>query len=225
MSLIEVMVAVTVLLVMAALSWEILASTSDARAILSERDDTTRSARAALSRLRRELQLAWLTPNRESVNTFWTVFAGDNADPDTLFFATLAHQRLYRNTHESDQTEISLWAEPARDKGEGYVLFHREAPRIDHEPDEDGTIFPLAYNVRSFDLRYLDPKTNEWRDSWDTRSTDTPYYLPRVVQIGLVLIGTDAQDERRTVDIPYMTTVIVEYAAPLKRSIFAQEAK
>ncbi|MBN2801363.1 MAG: prepilin-type N-terminal cleavage/methylation domain-containing protein [Deltaproteobacteria bacterium] len=225
MNLIEVMVAVAVLVVMAAMSWEILASTGDARAILAERDETTRSARVTLSRLRRELQLAYLTPNRGAVNTYWTVFVGENSDPDTLFFASLAHQRLYRNSRESDQTEISLWAEPSRERGQGYVLFHREAPRIDEEPDEAGVVFPLAYNVRSFDLRYLDPKTNEWRDEWDSRSTDTPYYLPRAVQIGMVLIGQDASDADKTIDIPVMTTVVLQYASPLKRSLFAKEAK
>lgn len=222
MSLLEVMASIAILLVMSVISWQVIASTSDARAVLAESDATTRSARVALSRIRRELQLAYLTANRTAVNTYWTVFVGNNDDPDSLWFATLAHQRVYRHSRECDQAEISLWAEPGRERGSGYVLFHRESPRIDEEPDEDGAVLPLAYNVRSLDLRYLDPKTNEWRDEWDTRSADTPYYLPRAVQIGLVLIGTDASDSDRTVDIPFMSTVVLEYADPLQRSLFAK---
>jgi general secretion pathway protein J len=145
-----------------------------------------------------------------------------NQDPDQLVFTTLAHQRLYRDSRECDQTEVSIWAEPARDgHGEGYTLYHREASRIDQEPDVGGRIFPLAYNVRSFDLRYLDPTTNEWREEWDTRGTDTPYRLPRAVQVGLVLIARDTQDEDRTIDVPFVTTIKLEYASPLTRSVFA----
>ncbi len=222
MSLLEVMAAIAILLVMTAISWEVISSTSDARAILAESDQTTRSARVAMSRIRRELQLAYLTDNRAAVNTYWTVFVGNNDDPDSLWFATLAHDRVYRDSRECDQAEVTIWTEPGRGDQEGYVLLHRESPRIDEEPDEGGQVLPLAYNVRSFDLRYLDPKLNEWRDEWDTRSADTPYYLPRAVQIGLVLIGHDSQDPDRTIDIPFMTTVVLAYADPLQRSVFAQ---
>lgn len=222
MNLIEVMVAIAILLVMSAIAWQVIASSADAREILSDRDVTIRGSRVAMGRLRRELQLAFLTPNRAAVNTYQTVFVGTNDDPDSLYFESFSHKRLYRNSRECDQTEITIWAEPARDRGEGYILYHRESARIDEEPDKDGRIHPLAYNVRSFDLRYLDPKTNEWREEWDTRSADTPYYLPRAVKIGMVLIGTDASDRDKTIDIPVMTTVILQYADRLQRSVNAQ---
>jgi hypothetical protein len=145
-----------------------------------------------------------------------TVFVGMDEEPDKLYFASLNHQRLYLNSRESDQTEITVWAEDAPDDmGHGYVLYHREAPRIDEEPDEDGVIWPLAYNVRSFRLRYLDQQSQEWRDEWDTRSAETPYRLPRAVEIGLVLIAPDPEDpnRERTIDVPFLTTVVLEYAA------------
>jgi len=55
MSLIELMIVIAILVVMTVISWEIIASTMDAREILAERDGTTRSARVAVGRLRREL--------------------------------------------------------------------------------------------------------------------------------------------------------------------------
>ena len=110
-------------------------------------------------------------------------------------------------------TEITVWAERNMDRP-GYTLYHREAPRIDEEPDEDGVVWPLAHNVRSFRLRYLDQVSGEWKDEWDTRSADTPYRLPRAVEIGLVLIAPDPEDPtgQRTVDVPFLATVNVEYA-------------
>jgi general secretion pathway protein J len=217
MSLLEVMVSLAVIVVMMVLALQAISNALEMRELLEQSDGTTRASRVALGKLRRELQLAWLTPHRDAVNTFETVFVGVDDSPDRLYFASLAHQRLYRDTRESDQTEITVWAEPAPGRGAGYILYHREAPRVDEEPDEGGTVFPLAHDVRSFEVRFLDTQKDEWVEEWDTRSTDTPNRLPRAVQIGLVLIGPDPLDEDRTVDLPFLTTVVLEYAESYPR--------
>lgn len=221
MSILEVMVAIAVLLVMTIVSWEVLSSTIEIREFLSRRDDSTRGARVAMSTIKRDIQSSFLTTKTTAINSYYTVFVGADDDPDMLHFATLSHQRLYRDSRESDQTEITLWAEQMPDNGEGYVLYHREAPRIDEEPDEDGTIYPIAYNVRSFNLRYLDSVTGEWFDEWDSRGVDQLGRLPRAVQIGLVLLGPDPEDEDRMVELPYLTTVLLTYAPKLQQSLFA----
>jgi general secretion pathway protein J len=219
MSMLEVMIAIAILLVISAISWEVLASTIEAREILSDRDETTRAARVTLARLRREIQLAFLTKQTQAINTYATVFVGVDDTPDRLYFSTFAHQRLYRDSRESDQTEVTVWCERITSKGEGCVLFHREAPRIDEEPDEEGPIYPIAYNVLRFDLRYLDSRTNEWVDEWDSRSVDFSNRIPRAVEIGLVLAGRDPRDEERTIEVPFLSTVSLEYADPLPRSL------
>ncbi len=193
LTLIEVMVAIAILLVMSAVVAESLRNSITFHNLLSDRDSTVRAARVALSKLKRDIQLSYLSPNRGNPDRFMTVFVGMNDEPDKLFFASLNHQRLYLDSRESDMTEITVWTEQNPD-GPGYVLYHREAPRIDEEPDEQGVVWPLAYNVRSFSLRYLDQLSGEWRDEWDTRSADTPYRLPRAVEIGLVLIAPDPED-------------------------------
>jgi uncharacterized membrane protein YgcG len=212
MTLMETMLAVFILLVMSMVVFETMRASIEFSRILETRDATTRTARVALSKMKRELQLAYLTPHRQAIETYQTVFVGEDGDPDVLYFASLGHQRIYMNTRECDQTEITLWTEDSPDeRGRGYVLYHREAPRVDEEPDEDGPVFPLAYNVRSFNLRYLDSQTAEWRDDWDTRGADTPYRLPRSVEIGLVLISEDPEDPDRTIDVPFLTTVLLQY--------------
>lgn len=244
MTLMEVMIALAIITVLSTLGWASLNDAIQLNQVLSNNDDTIRGARVAMERLRRELQLAYLTPNRPGSiagvdpsnpwnglvdpnaaqqgtvtlgePTYLTVFVAKDNDPDQLWFATLAHQRLYKNSRECDQAEITVWGESARrEQGVGSVLFHRESPRIDGEPDEDGRIWPLAYNVRSFNTRFLDNVTYEWYDSWDSNSSDTPYRLPRAVQIGLVLLAPDPDDEDRTVEMPYLTTVPLNYADPV----------
>ncbi len=211
MTLIEALIAIFILVVMSAMVAETLSNAIEMNELLEQRDVTTRAARVAMSKLKREIQLAYLTPNRAAVNTYQTVFVGTDENPDTLHFASMSHQRLYMNSRECDQTELTIWVDDGPSDMNGDVLYHREAPRIDEEPDEDGPVLPLAYNVRSFNLRYLDPTTVEWRDEWDTRSVDTPYRLPRAVEIGLVLIGPDPADPDRTVDVPFLTSSLLHY--------------
>lgn len=218
LTLVEVMVAIAILLLMMVMTTAVLANALTVRQILEDRDTTTRSARVALGTIRRQLQLAYLTELQSANFSYQTVFVGIDGSTDSLYFATRGHQRLYRDSRESDQAEVTLWAEPGRGSdSRGYVLYHRESARVDEEPDEDGRVLPLATHVRSFELRFLDGQQDEWRDEWDSRSPDYANRLPRAVQVGLVLIGVDPANPERTVDLPFFTTVLLAYADPLPR--------
>lgn len=213
MSTLEVMVSLFVIIVMMMMALQSIDNALELRDLLEAQDATTRGSRVATSKIRRDLQLAFLTSQTQAVNTFQTLFVGIDDSPDRVTFTSLSHQRLYRDTRESDQTEITIWAEPAPGAGRGYVLYHRESSRIDEEPDEGGTILPLAHDVRSFELRYLDAQKDEWVEEWDSRASETLNRMPRAVQVGLVLIAPDPEDADRTIDVPFVTTVVLEYAA------------
>jgi type II secretory pathway pseudopilin PulG len=222
MTLIEVIVALVILVVMTTVSWEVLSSSIVINDLLSRSDESARSARVVLSTLRRELQLAYLTSNREAELTYRTVFVGEDDNPDSLYFASLSHQRIYTDSRECDQTEITIWGESMpSDRGSGTVVFHRESQRIDERPDEDGRIYPLAYNVRSFNLRYLDQTLDKWVEEWDSRAAETLDRLPRAVQIALVLLGPDPENPDDLVELPYFTTVVLEYSDPMPPSMFS----
>jgi general secretion pathway protein J len=226
MTLVEVMVAITILLVMAAMIFETLQNSITFNNLLSQRDETTRGARVALGAIRRAVTLAYLTPNKLGVDRYETVFVGVDDDPDTLIFASLSHQRLYMDSRESDQAEISFFAEDSPSEiGPGLILYLRESGIVDDEPAQDGRILPLAYGVRSFDLKYLDQPSGEWKDEWDTRNADTPYRLPRAIQIGLVMIAPDPEDPENTVDVPFLATVPLHYAEAMinSQTLLAQQ--
>lgn len=211
-TLVEVVVALAILSVIGLLSWGAVNGALQARDYLESSDEVDRSARLALGRITRELSLAFLTSNTGAVATYKTVFIGkDSEGGDQLWFSTMAHHRSIRDAREGDQAEVTLWTEPDPN-GEGgeYALLHRESGRIDEEPDKQGVVLPLATGVARFDLRYLDGQTSEWRDEWDTTGPDTPNRLPRAVQIVLVLTGPDPDDDERTVEHPYLTTVLLE---------------
>lgn len=219
-SLVEVIVALSVLAIIGMLSFTTIATTLKARDYLEEDDAQNQSARVALSRIKRDLQLAWLTPNVQAVNTFKTLFVAQDGNPDRLWFATLSHQRLHRDARECDETEITLWTEDDPNQRGALVLLRREAPRIDQDPEQGGSPMPLAYGVKTFDITYLDPTTNEWKVDWDTTGADTPNRLPRAARVVLELLGPSDDDPEVLVGRTYLTTVVLQYASPLKKNLF-----
>jgi len=222
MTLIEVVIAIAIMGMIASMTWVAVNGSIQAREVLGDMDNVQRGARITLGRITRELQLAYMTPNTTAVNTYQTVFVGVDNDPiDQLWFATLSHQRLYRGSREADQAEVTLWGEDDPD-GKYQVLLHRESPRIDNLPDKDGVILPLAYDVASMDLKYLDGQTGEWMDEWDSLGVEFAGRLPRAVRVALVLMGPDPEDDEEMVEYPYATTIILQYADPINRSLFAK---
>ena len=168
MTLMEIMVSMAVLSMIGAMSWTALGQTFMARDALERQDAVHQQARVALERMSRELSLAYISGNISVPNSYRTVFVGKDEEPaDSLWFAAISHHRIYRDSREADQTELTYWVEPDPNDRDSYVLLHREAPRIDHEPDKDGTILPLAYGVKRLDFKYLDGSDFEWEDEWD----------------------------------------------------------
>jgi general secretion pathway protein J len=220
-TLLEIIVALGVLAIIAALTFETITNAVRARDMLEANDALNQTARTALAKIKRDLSLAYLTSQTQAVNTFRTVFVAHNDNPDRLWFTSLSHQRLYRDARECDQTEITLWTEDDPTTDGALVLLRREAPRIDQDPEQGGAILPIAYGVKEFEVRFQDPTTNEWRDDWDTTGTETPNRLPRAAQIVLTLLGPDEEDEEKLVSRPFTTQVILEYAPPLKRDLLA----
>lgn len=221
MTMLEITISVAILVVIATMLWVTLAGTVEFQNTLEQTDTTTRAARLVLSTLRRDLQLAFLTDQRQAINTYETVFVGLDENPDKLYFATMAHQRLYANSRECDQAEVTVWvADGPAEKGPGDVLFHRESERVDEEPAEGGKVHPLAFNVRTFNVRYFDGKVGEWREDWDSRNADTANRLPRAIEIGLELIGVDNEDPDDTKDYAYVSTFLLDYADRIPQGLF-----
>jgi prepilin-type N-terminal cleavage/methylation domain-containing protein len=217
-TLLEIIVALGLLTLIAGLTFGTIGGALHARDLLEQDDEVNQSARVAMSRLREDLSLAYLTANTGAINTYQTLFVAQDGDPDRLWFAALSHHRLYRGAREGDQTEITYWTEPDPHTSNALVLLRREAPRIDNAPERDGVIEPLAYKVKAFDVRFLDPTTSEWRKEWDTTGADTPNRLPRAAEVTLTLLAPDPDDADDTVEKTYLSTVMLAFGPHIVRS-------
>lgn len=220
-TLIEIVIAMGILATLATIAFMSVGASVHTQEVLEYEDATNKAAKVAMATLRRDISLAYLTPNVGAVNTYRTIFVGQNSDPDRLWFAAIAHHRRIRNTRESDQTEVTLWLEDDPNTSGTFVLLRREAPRIDQEPEKDGVIAPLAYKVTKFDLRYLSSDTNEWSDEWDSTGADHPNMLPRAVQVILTLLAPDPDDPDALKTRTYATTVPLLFAKPITKDAMA----
>lgn len=120
-----------------------------------------------------------------------TVFVGINSDGegyprDRLDFTTLAHYAVAaagEDDRQSDHEEVAYFTETDY-KAERTDLLHRADFTMDDDPEGGGDVFPLIEGVRGFNVRYLDPDTKNWTESWDSKEKKN---LPAAVEIALYL--------------------------------------
>lgn len=193
-TLIEVLVAIAVLAVLSMLLYGAFAGLKRTKEGVERVNDRQREARMAMARMVRELQTAYLSlhepvpPTRPVQRTVFKAVSGTSGD--RIDFASFAHRRLDRDSHESDQCEISYYMAANPDVPGVQDLLRRESSLIDLDPEHGGRVEVLATDVDLFDLAFLEPMTIQWLESWDsTQAMGQLGRLPTQVRIILVLNG------------------------------------
>ncbi len=194
LTLLEVLVSVTILALIGTLIYGAFDGMSKSRAGITRINDRYHQGRGALTRLSRELQSAFLSMHQPMVaaqSVRATTFVGADSTPfDRLDFNSFSHRRLGKNSHESDQNELSYFASRDPENSDKMDLARREAKTLDLEPQRGGVVAVVAEDIESFDLKYLDPLTGEWVDSWDASQPAAQLgRLPSQIKITLVLKG------------------------------------
>lgn len=218
LTLIEVLVSVALLAMIATLIYGAFDSLSRAKKGEAQRGDRARQARGALDRMARELTSAYLTMHTPppSLQTRVVAFMGRNGMPyDRVDFASFAHRRVDKDAKESDQAEIGFFALPDPDKENKVDLVRREQTPPDQDPQRGGVVSVLCEDIESFDVRYFDPTTGQWLETWDsTNVTGQQNRLPYEVKITLVLKNVPAG-----VQATYITKLSIPIQQPLSFGI------
>jgi general secretion pathway protein J len=220
LTLIEIMVAISILSMVSVLIYGAFDGLSRGKKGLGRLNDRYHQGRMAIDRLARELSSAFVSqhvPLVPSLIRSQTVFVGVNSSPaDRIDFTSFSHRRLVRDSHESDQNELSYFGSPDPAVPGKVDLARRESAHIDTEPRRGGEVNVIAEDIDLFDVKYLDPTTSQWLETWDTtQATGQPNRLPLQVKITLVLRGGEASkpfELQTKVTIP-MTTAL-NFAVP-----------
>jgi len=198
-TLMELMIAMAIVAAMGAMTLGAFRQLDRAQEIARAQADRYEAARLALSRMAREVSMAFISEHydKDRIRERPTLFRGRE---DTLLFTTLAHERLALDAKESDQSVVEYKVASDPDRSGEEALFRREKAHIDDEPDRGGREDVVADHVQSFRIQYWDPKRKDWVREWSTRSVDHPNDLPPRVRFELELRLADGRAEKFTTE-------------------------
>ena len=92
--------------------------------------------------------------------------------------------------HESDQCEVGFFGANDPERSGKVDLVRREQRTIDLEPTKGGVVQVMVDDIESFELKYLDPGTSQWTDTWDsTQLVGQLGRLPAQVKLTILLKG------------------------------------
>lgn len=193
-TLIEVLISIAILAAITSLLFGAFSALKRSKDGLSRVQDRQREGRLAMARITRELQSAYLSahiPLNQALLVQKTIFKSERGTPaDRLDFTAFANRRLDRDSHVSDQCELSYFGSSNPDGSGTTDLVRRVDTELDLEPTKGGKVEVLATDIDLFDLQYLDATTGQWQENWDTtQSTGQPDRLPLQVRVILVLNG------------------------------------
>jgi len=193
-TLIEVLIAVGVLAMISTLIYGAFSGLRTSKEGVSRLSGRYHEGRQAIARIARELQSAYVSLHRpldQSTQVVKTAFIGKRGSPaDRLDFNSFSNRRFDRDSHESDQCEISYFGSPDPKRSSVVDLARRVSKQLDLEPEKGGRVDVLATDIDLFELSYLDPMTGMWTEDWDTtQAIGQPDRLPLQVRVLLVLNG------------------------------------
>jgi general secretion pathway protein J len=220
-TLIELLVAIGILAMIATLVYGAFAGLKSSRDGLMRVGDRYREGRLAMTRVVRDLKSAYLSlhaPIDQSLAVWRTAFSGTRGNPaDRVDFNSFSYQRRDKDSHESDECELSYFGSTNPDQPDIIDLARRVTPRLDLEPERGGRVEVLATDIDLFNLEYLDPLSGEWLENWDTtQAIGQANRLPLQVRVILVLNeGARSESSRGRNTVRFATKVTIPIQNPL----------
>lgn len=210
-TLLEVLVAMTIMGIIMVLVHSTTSSILDAKDRISERDVVFQMGRVALRKLSDDVSVAFLMrktprspqtpqggqpPPARTTPRPTTFFIGeDRGNRDSLRLTTLSHLRRFRNARESEQSRVRYQVVPSPDDPDRYQLIRDVVTWLDDTTNVDGKPLVLADGVIDFELEYYDVRKEEWVREWDSEKTDWRERLPDAVRVTLVLVDPENEKE------------------------------
>jgi general secretion pathway protein J len=201
-TLIEILLAMAILAFITTIMWGSFSQTAANKRALEAAQERTHTARVALMRMSRELEMAY-TASETSPGTYTRTFMTSSAQAsvDELSFSTFAHQRLRGGLAESDSAIVTYYG--ARDPDDPHItnLMRRETRRLQSDDAKTlaGESYVLCPDVSRVKFSFYDFKKKEWESEWNTHTVGAEY-LPSHVRITLVVVDERGQDVTYSTD-------------------------
>ena len=167
MTLLEVMVAVSLLGLMGMLVYGSLAITIKSQQRAEVLQERYHAARVFLQRIKRDLSMAFVSLHQAEDQRTKTGFIGES---DQVIFNTSSHEPRRRNAHESDQVEVEYRLD--RDDDGEPAIIRRLKHHIDDRFGKGGEEEVVIQGVKDFELSYYDRDREDWTDDWEVTIED-----------------------------------------------------
>jgi general secretion pathway protein J len=197
-TLLEMMLAITIMGFMTALLWGSFSRTAQIKKRTEAAQDRVHAARVALMRISREIEMAYMSFSfNQALQERRTMFIGaPHADFDELRFSWFGHQRLRADSAEGDTAVVMYYAEPDPVDRRAINLIRRETRRIEQKDPKTipGESYILCPGVTRLKFQYYDFRNKQWKEEWNTMGADGLPYLPSHVRITLGLLDERGQE-------------------------------
>jgi general secretion pathway protein J len=197
-TLIEIITAVGITAFIGVVIGVTFSTTIANKDVIEGQAERYRMLRTAMNRMTREIGAAYVSDRydpRRYRDAFDrpTNFVGTR---DKLLFTSLAHQRLYADAKESDQSVIEYQVkrspEPkVRDRDD---LIRREKVILEERMERGGTEDILFEGIKKIEFQYWNSERKQWEDEWDTRRSERRTILPTRVKITLIAVDENGKD-------------------------------
>jgi len=185
-TIVEILVAVTILSVILTIIYGAFASSAKSIIICRKRSDIYQIARLSLHRMAEDISCAF-PPKDPNPQNIQIGFIGEDEEldgmpSDRLDFISTSHLKSGQGLRNPGLYEIGYHIDIDPDTDE-HILFRREDDSIDDEIQKGGIALELAERIKGLDFKYYDEEGEE-ADEW---YSDDKKSLPRMVKIVLSL--------------------------------------
>lgn len=205
-SLIEILVAASLLAIVGALLLQSLSSSIDAKEQVESTSGRFHMVRSAMSRMCDEISMAYLSKHRALTEPrSETGFLGER---DSLKLTGFGYVPRVSDEKKSDQRQLAYYLEnDPRTQSE--ALFRREQANLDDDFEQGGRALVLLPYVRELTFEYWDPVKEEWAEKWDAQGSERLDTLPTRVRITVIATMEDGQEQK------FMTQTKLHLIKPL----------
>jgi len=214
-TMIELMLAMAIFAFITTIMWGSFSQTASTKKTIQSEQDRAHTVRVALTRMARELEMAYLSDNENTAITNRRTFfvASARADVDEVTFASFAHQRLRAGAAEGDTALISYYGAPDPDDRRVLNLMRRETRRLQAEDPSTllGEAYILCPDVARVKFAYYDHRKKEWQTDWSTLDASGTPYLPAHIRITLTVVDDRGREVSYSTDARIQVTENVSY--------------
>jgi general secretion pathway protein J len=204
-TLIELIISLGIVAFMMMLAWQTTSAAIFTRKNLAFEQERDQEIRVAMNRMARDIGSAYLSANEDqSLMERRTLFVGKSESTvDELRFSTMAHEVLWADANESEQTVVTYAAEPDPDDRSKTNVVRKELRRMPDPLDSQGEtpaeVDLLLRDIERVKFEYYDFRDKSWKERWDSTQADAERgRLPTRVRI-TVEVGIDRGDDHTTV--------------------------